>query len=66
MYNSYVGKLVGTYYDVNGKETKELRKVEAKAKLGERLVKKQEAEEKKYPVCNSRWSQQHGGEVRIC
>ncbi|MCO5614216.1 hypothetical protein L7F22_068496 [Adiantum nelumboides] len=59
----YVGKLIGTYYDGNGKETKELRKVEAKAKLGERLLKQQEAEEKRYPACNSRWSQQQGGEV---
>ncbi|MCO5553612.1 hypothetical protein L7F22_007137 [Adiantum nelumboides] len=59
----YVGKLIGTYYDGNGKETKELKKVEAKAKLGERLLKQQEAEEKRYPACNSRWSQQQGGEV---
>ena len=64
IYNSYRGKLVGTYYDSNGNETKALKKVEAKAKLGEKLLKQQEAEEKKYPICNSRWSQQHGGEVR--
>lgn len=59
----YMGKLIGTYYDKDGNATKELRKVEAKAKHGEKLLKQQEAEEEKHPVCNSRWSQQHGGEV---
>ncbi|KAH7443860.1 hypothetical protein KP509_02G053600 [Ceratopteris richardii] len=59
----YVGKLVGTYYDASGKETKALRNAEAKAKLGEKQLKHQDAVEKKYPSCNSRWSQQDGGEV---
>lgn len=59
----YAGQLIGTYYDKNGNGTKELRKVEAKAKIGEKLLRQQQADEEKYPVCNSRWSEQHGGEV---
>ncbi|EFJ31832.1 hypothetical protein SELMODRAFT_408090 [Selaginella moellendorffii] len=60
---SYIGKLIGTYYDSNGKPTDELLRVEKRIKRGEELLKQQEAEEKKFPTCNSRWSQSEGGEV---
>ncbi|KFK23116.1 hypothetical protein AALP_AAs49591U000200 [Arabis alpina] len=58
-----VGKLVGRYYDSQGNPTKHLKGVEAKASRGEQLMEKQKTEEAKQPSCNSRWSQDEGGEV---
>ncbi|XP_057433744.1 membrane-associated progesterone-binding protein 4 [Lotus japonicus] len=59
----YVGKLVGRYYDSQGNPTKYLKGVEAKAARGAQLLEKQKTEEAKQPACNSRWSQDEGGEV---
>ncbi|KAK7316515.1 hypothetical protein RJT34_00038 [Clitoria ternatea] len=59
----YVGKLVGRYYDSHGNPTKYLKGVEAKAARGAQLLEKQKIEEAKQPACNSRWSQDEGGEV---
>jgi len=59
----YVGKLVGRYYDSQGNPTKYLKGVEAKAARGAQLLEKQKIEEAKQPSCNSRWSQDDGGEV---
>lgn len=59
----FVGKLVGRYHDTKGNPTKYLKGVEAKAARGAQLLKKQEIEEAKQPGCNSRWSQDEGGEV---
>ncbi|GAV74419.1 Cyt-b5 domain-containing protein [Cephalotus follicularis] len=59
----YVGKLVGRYYDTQGNPTKYLKEVEAKAARGAQLLEKQKKEEAKQPSCNSRWSQNEGGEV---
>lgn len=61
----YVGKLVGRYYDSQGNPTKYLKGVEAKAARGAQLLEKQKTEEAKQPACNSRWSQDEGGEVYI-
>lgn len=61
----FVGKLVGRYYDPKGNPTKYLKGVEAKAARGAQLLKKQEIEEAKQPSCNSRWSQDEGGEVCV-
>ncbi|CAN6574029.1 hypothetical protein ACFX13_046691 [Malus domestica] len=60
---TFVGKLVGRYYDSQGNPTKYLKGVEAKAARGAQLLEKQENEEAKQPGCNSRWSQDEGGEV---
>ncbi|XP_047181942.1 membrane-associated progesterone-binding protein 4 [Vigna umbellata] len=59
----YVGKLVGRYYDSQGNPTKYLKGVETKAARGAQLLEKQKIEEAKQPSCNSRWSQDEGGEV---
>ncbi|KAJ0049254.1 hypothetical protein Pint_16896 [Pistacia integerrima] len=59
----FAGKLVGRYYDSQGNPTKYLKGAEAKAKRGAQLLEKQKAEEAKQPGCNSRWSQDEGGEV---
>ncbi|KAJ6426102.1 hypothetical protein OIU84_026645 [Salix udensis] len=60
---TFVGKLVGRYYDSEGNPTKSLKGVEAKAARGTQLLEKQKKEEAKQPGCNSRWSQGEGGEV---
>ncbi|PKU82743.1 membrane-associated progesterone-binding protein 4 [Dendrobium catenatum] len=60
---TFVGKLVGWYYDKDGNPTKHLKGVEAKAKRAARLQEKQKIEEAKIPSCNSKWSQEEGGEV---
>lgn len=59
----FIGKLVGRYYDSQGNATKYLKGVEAKAARGAQLLEKQKIEEAKQPSCNSRWSQDDGGEV---
>ncbi|KAL2938863.1 Membrane-associated progesterone-binding protein 4 [Bienertia sinuspersici] len=59
----FVGKLVGRYYDYEGKPTKHLKAAEAKAARGVQLLEKQKHEEEKIPNCNSKWSQDEGGEV---
>lgn len=59
----FVGKLVGLYYDDQGNPTKHLKGAEAKAARGAQLLKKQKKEEDKLPSCNSKWSQDEGGEV---
>lgn len=60
---TFVGKLVGRYYNNQGNATKYLKGAEAKAARGAQLLEKQKAEEAKQPGCNSRWSQDEGGEV---
>lgn len=59
----FAGKLIGRYYDNQGNPTKYLKGVEVKAKRGAQLLEKQKSEEAKIPSCNSKWSQQEGGEV---
>ncbi|URE11710.1 Cytochrome b5-like Heme/Steroid binding domain [Musa troglodytarum] len=59
----FAGKLVGRYYDSQGNPTKYLKGVESKAKRGAQLLEKQKIEEAKIPSCNSKWSEQDGGEV---
>lgn len=65
IHNSFVGKLVGLYYDDQGNPTKHLKGAEAKAARGAQLLKKQKQEEDKLPSCNSKWSQGEGGEVHV-
>ncbi|GAB4842863.1 hypothetical protein Ancab_012841, partial [Ancistrocladus abbreviatus] len=55
--------LVGRYYDNQGQPTKYLKGAEAKAARGAQLLEKQKQEEDKFTSCNSRWSQNEGGEV---
>ncbi|CAL4938156.1 unnamed protein product [Urochloa decumbens] len=59
----FAGKLIGRYYDSQGNPIKYLKGVEVKAKRGAQLLEKQKSEEAKIPSCNSKWSQQEGGEV---
>ncbi|XP_066383934.1 membrane-associated progesterone-binding protein 4-like isoform X2 [Miscanthus floridulus] len=61
----FAGKLIGRYYDSQGNPTKYLKGVEMKAKRGAQLLEKQKNDETKIPGCNSKWSQQEGGEVSL-
>lgn len=60
---TYVGKVVGRYYDENGKPTDALKQAKALIKEGKRLKEIQKGEDKKFPPCNSKWSQTEGAEV---
>lgn len=60
---SYVGKLVGRFYDEDGNPTKELNRVAKKIAQANKLAEQQKADEDRFPNCNSRWSQDKGGEV---
>ncbi|CAK9230601.1 unnamed protein product [Sphagnum jensenii] len=59
----YVGKLVGRFYDEDGNPTKELNRVAKKIAQANKLAEQQKADEDRFPNCNSRWSQDKGGEV---
>lgn len=60
---TYIGKLIGRYYDNEGNPTEALTKAKAVVKEGQRLKKLQEAENKRFPGCNSRWSAEEGSVV---
>ena len=60
---TYVGKLMGRYYDSEGKPTEALQEAKALIKEGQRLQKLQDAENKRFPGCNSRWSKDEGSLV---
>lgn len=60
---TYVGKLIGRYYDSEGKPSEALQEAKALIKEGQRLQKLQDAENKRFPGCNSRWSKDEGSLV---
>ncbi|GJP54192.1 hypothetical protein CLOM_g13289 [Closterium sp. NIES-68] len=59
----HVGKLVGRFYDEQGRARDALGEFEVLLKEGKRLRGVAKAVEKKYPGCNSRWAQNEGGKV---
>lgn len=60
---TFVGKLIGRYYDSEGNPTEALNEAKAVIKEGQKLKKLQEAENKRFPGCNSRWSVEEGSTV---
>ena len=60
---TFVGKLIGRYYDSEGNPTEALHEAKAVIKEGQKLKKQQEAENKRFPGCNSRWSVEEGSTV---
>ena len=62
---SYLGKLIGTFYDEEGNPTKDLKRVTKRRIQAEKLVQQQKKDEEKFPNCNSRWSEANGGEVYL-
>lgn len=63
--DSYLGKLIGTFYDEEGNPTKDLKRVTKRRIQAEKLVQQQKKDEEKFPNCNSRWSEANGGEVYL-
>jgi len=63
--NSYLGKLVGTFYNKDGLPTKMFYLAEKKIKLASNSEKEQKLDEERFPNCNSRWTQNEGGEVHF-
>ncbi|CAI5533653.1 unnamed protein product [Closterium sp. Naga37s-1] len=59
----HVGKLVGRFYDEQGKPRDALGEFDELLKEGKRLRDVAKVAEKKYPGCNSRWAQNEGGKV---
>ena len=60
---TYVGRMIGRYYDNEGNPTEALKAAREKIKEGKKLKKDQEAFSKKFPGCNSKWSQDEGATV---
>lgn len=59
----YVGKLIGRYYDSEGNPTEALKEAKTVIKEGQKLKKLQEAQNKRYPGCNSKWNAEEGSTV---
>ena len=59
----YVGKLIGRYFDKTGNPTKELYKYQRNLAKAEEIKAKQQAQEKQFPPCNSRYTPAEGGLV---
>lgn len=60
---TYVGKLIGRYYDSEGNPTEALKEAKAVIKKGQELKKLQEAENRRFPGCNSKWTADEGSTV---
>ena len=59
----FYGKVIGAFYDKDGRPTEELTYFEEMKEKYKLLKKDQKNEQSKYPGCNSRWSEAAGGEV---
>lgn len=60
---TYVGKLLGTYYDEQGQPTAARLAVKGALLEAEQVKKDKELFKQTYPRCNSKWSQLDGGKV---
>lgn len=58
-----LGKLVGNFYDSNGDATPALKEAREKMKESQKLKDKAEEHNKKFPHCNSEWTQATGSRV---
>ena len=60
---TFYGKVIGAFYDKDGRPTEELTYFEEMKEKYKVLKKDEKKEQNKYPGCNSRWSEASGGEV---
>lgn len=60
---TYVGKLIGRYYNKDGSPTKEWYKYNKLLGEQEKIKAEQKAQEKQFPGCNSQWTLEDGGKV---
>uniref|UniRef100_A0A8C6TUQ3 Uncharacterized protein n=1 Tax=Neogobius melanostomus TaxID=47308 RepID=A0A8C6TUQ3_9GOBI len=59
----HVGFVIGRYYTATGQPTETLLQVEASLAEGRRLKVQTEADNARFPPCNSEWSASSGGRV---
>ncbi|CAH0406359.1 unnamed protein product [Chilo suppressalis] len=59
----YVGKVIGRYFDHNGKETEYMNQFNDRIDLCKQQKEKAKQEEQKYPPCNISWSAEEGTTV---
>lgn len=59
----HLGKLIGTFYDENGKPTEAMKEAKKLIKEGKRQEKEKANDQRLYPGCNSEWAQDKGGRV---
>ena len=60
---TYVGKLIGRYYDETGNPTKYWYKYQKKLREADAIKIEKRAQEQKFPPCNSRFTPEDGGTV---
>jgi len=56
----FVGVVKGRYYNQHGKRTRQWREIKAKFDSAAEQITKNEQEAKKYPACNTKWTQDQG------
>ncbi|XP_013392353.1 neuferricin-like [Lingula anatina] len=59
----YVGKVIGNFYDSEGKPTPALHQARKAIKVAEKHKKADEDDRHMYPACNSEWAQGKGGRL---
>ena len=60
---TYVGKVIGNFYNEKGEETEEVARFWKEVDKAEENQSKEKAEQRVFPDCNSRWSQNEGASV---
>lgn len=60
---TYLGKLVGYYYDENGEPKATMKAIAGMLVEAEEIEQKKKNWDKSFPRCNSKWSQADGGNV---
>jgi len=60
---TFYGKVIGAFYDKDGRPTEELTYFEEMKEKYVLYKKNEKAEQNQYPGCNSKWSEAEGGEV---
>ncbi|XP_065890510.1 neuferricin-like [Dysidea avara] len=60
---TFYGKVIGAFYDKDGRPTEELTYFEEMKEKYVLFKKNEKAEQNQYPGCNSKWSEAEGGEV---
>lgn len=60
---TYVGKVIGNFYNENGEETDALKSFKMQLERGLLAKEKDKDEKIRFPECNSQWSKEKGTEV---
>ena len=58
-----VGKVIGNFYDKDGKETAALKDFQEKLKKGLEAKEKDSQDKMRFPECNSKWTKEEGAKV---